>query len=234
MAIVMLAISLFIGLVAIKWYFIDKVHTKRLIISMLIVTTISGYTFYMDGEVARLNREAASMEATIKELKSESVDKQDEIRCLEELLSKKFSNAAPPRGSDDIYYDIDLPKELQYYTYLCCEYFDLDYKLFLSLMYVESRYDVNASNGGGKYVGLVQISADNIDYIEEVLGVDIDVYNPYDNILAGTFWLSRYAAKYPDDLCMQLQCYNMGEAGAKNNRSNTSYYSSIISYYLNI
>ena len=98
-------------------------------------------------------------------------------------------------------------------------------------MYVESRYDINANNGD-QYIGLVQMSVNNIEYIERELGTDIDIYNPYDNILAGTFWLSRYAAKYPDDVCMQLQCYNMGEAGAKEDINNTAYYNKILSYYL--
>ena len=115
MAIVILAISLFIGLVAIKWYFIDKVHTKRLIISMLIVTTISGYTFYMDGEVARLNREAASMEATIKELKSESVDKQDEIRCLKNEL--KNANTCMKRIKGSIKIDKHYKKSNTYHLF---------------------------------------------------------------------------------------------------------------------
>ena len=81
----------------------------------------------------------------------------------------------------------------------------------------------------------VDIDGNNINYtIEKELGIDIDIYNPYDNILAGTYWLSRYAAKYPDDVCMQLQCYNMGEANAKKNKNNTTYYNKILSYYLKI
>ena len=44
--------------------------------------------------------------------------------------------------------------------------------------------------------------------------------------------IQEYAAKYPDDVCMQLQCYNMGEAGAKEDINNTAYYNKILSYYL--
>lgn len=233
MQIIMFSVALLIGAFAIKWYVIDKVSILRLSVAMLLVMSIGFYVVSMENEVLQLRSDTAAQQEIIDELKAESVDKQDEIETLEALLKKNFNDAAPPRGNSDIYYDIKLSKELQFYTYQCCKYFGIDYKLFLSLMYVESSYNIDANNRG-KYIGLTQVSVDNVDYIEKVLGVDIDIYNPYDNILAGTFWLSRYVAKYPDDVCMQLQCYNMGETGAKNNRNNTTYYNKIISYYLNI
>lgn len=199
-------------------------NTKKVVATIIVAIALVICTTWVELEVDSLYNELEAQNAIVDEL-------QDEVGTLEVLLEKKFNDAAPPRVSSNIYYDIKLPKELQLYTYQCCNYFDIDYKIFLSLMYVESRYDINANNGD-QYIGLVQMSVDNIEYIERELGTDIDIYNPYDNILAGTFWLSRYAAKYPDDVCMQLQCYNMGEAGAKEDINNTAYYNKILSYYL--
>lgn len=200
-----------------------KVCYKKLCIALLCVAALCSIV---------INGYASLLSQDVKVLKAELVDSKNEVSIVSALLGATFNDAAPPRGVDGIYYDIALPKELQLYTYQCCNYFGIDYEIFLSLMYVESRYDINANNSD-KYVGLVQMSVANVEYIEKALSLDIDIYNPYDNILAGTYWLSIYSTKYPDDLCMQLQCYNMGEAGAKNNKNDTTYYNKILSYYLN-
>ena len=232
-SIAMLTVSLMMWSFIVPQYILKERSLKRVIIAVLIPIVIIAGTICLEKEAVSLRDELAAQQTVTEGLQTELVDKQDEIKTLEALLEKKFNDAAPPRGNSDIYYDIKLPKELQLYAYQCCEYFNLDYKLFISLMYVESGYDIDAGKDS-QYVGLVQMSVDNIGYIEKELGIDIDIYNPYDNILAGTYWLSRYAAKYPDDVCMQLQCYNMGEANAKKNKNNTTYYNKILSYYLKI
>lgn len=203
------------------------IFTIAFIVYLIVTVTL------LRNDIDNKQLEIVKLETQVTDLKEEIVDKSDEITTLESMLAKKFSDAAPPRGNSGIYHDIKLPKALQLYTWQCCEYFGIDYKVFLSLMYVESGYDIDAGKDS-QYVGLVQMSVDNVDYIEKQLGCNIDLYNPYDNILAGAYWLSRYAEKYPDDLCMQLQCYNMGEANAKKNKNNTTYYNKILSYYLKI
>lgn len=229
---VLIAVIMIASFILVILVMLHATSFKGACIFMLLILSISGSAGFVVGDALQLRSDLAAEQEKVSALQNESVDKQDEIDTLEATLEKKFSNAALPRGNSNIYYDIALPKELQLYTYQCCSYFGVDYKLFISLMYTESRYDINAINGG-KYIGLVQMSVDNVEYIERQLGVDIDIYNPYDNILAGVYWLSRYVAKYPNDVCMQLQCYNMGEAGAKKNKNNTTYYNNILSYYLN-
>lgn len=232
-SIAMLTVSLMMWSFIVPQYILKERSIKRVLIAVLLPIIVTAGTICLEEEAVSLRDELAAQQTIVEELHAEIVDKQDEIKTLEALLEKKFNDAAPPRGNSDIYYDIKLPKALQLYTWQCCEYFGIDYKVFLSLMYVESGYDIDAGKDS-QYVGLVQMSVDNIGYIEKELGIDIDIYNPYDNILAGTYWLSRYAAKYPDDVCMQLQCYNMGEANAKKNKNNTTYYNKILSYYLKI
>ena len=178
----------------------------------------------LEAQVQDLETKASWQEETI-------VDKNEEVALLETLLEQKFSDAALPEAKTSIYKDIDLPKELQLYTWQCCQYFGIDYKLFLSLMYIESSYDPTAGFDTG-YVGLCQVSTANTEYIEKELGRDIDLQDPYDNILAGVYWLSRYAAKYPGDTAMQLRCYNMGEYAAKKNMTENTYIDKILSYYL--
>lgn len=89
-------------------------------------------------------------------------------------------------------YNISLPQEYQQYAYNLCGKYGIDYSLFLSIMYVESTFNPNASNGG-MYLGLCQVAAAHLPNLSSTLGIS-DLYDPYDNMTAGAYLLSYYTS----------------------------------------
>lgn len=87
-------------------------------------------------------------------------------------------------------YNINLSADLQRYTYNMCKRYGVNYETFLALMYTESGYNSNAISSTNDY-GICQINKSNHKYLRNVLGVT-DFLNPYDNIKAGVYWISRY------------------------------------------
>ena len=65
-----------------------------------------------------------------------------------------------------------------------------DLSLFIAIMFVESRFQPNASNGG-LYIGLCQVAATHLPNLSSKLGIS-DLYDPYDNMTAGAYLLSYY------------------------------------------
>jgi hypothetical protein len=120
-----------------------------------------------------------------------------------------------------VQYNISLPVEYQKYAYNICNKYGVDYPLFLALMYVESGYNTNASNGG-MYVGLCQIGMSNYSNLNSKLGIT-NLYDPYDNMTAGAYMLSTYmgiasnrTSDYQTQMVYALNSYNMGENGYYN------------------
>ena len=148
-SIAMLAVSLMMWYFIVLQYILKERSLKRVLIAVLLPIIVTAGTICLEEEAVSLRDELAAQQTIVEELHAEIVDKQDEIKTLEALLEKKFNAAAPPRGNSNIYHDIKLPKALQLYTWQCCEYFGIDYKVFLSLMYVESGYDIDAGNEMG-------------------------------------------------------------------------------------
>lgn len=175
---------------------------------------------------------ARSISADNIELKRIIREQKERIVDLETRVYTTSSDTALPAAKDCTYYDIELPKELQLYTWQCCQHFGVDYKLFISLMWQESRFKVD-SFSSSDYIRYVQMDPNNVQDISDNLGRPIDIHNEYDNILAGVYWFSRFVEKYPDDIYMQLKCYSIGEYGASI-YENEEYYNNILSYYLNI
>lgn len=89
-----------------------------------------------------------------------------------------------------ISYNIDFPAEYQHYAYNLCQRYGIDYSLFIAIMFVESRFQPNASNGG-MYIGLCQVAASHLPNLSSKLGIS-DLYDPYDNMTAGAYLLSYY------------------------------------------
>lgn len=119
-------------------------------------------------------------------------------------------------------YNIGLPEEYQKYAYNICGRYGIDYPLFLSMMYHESRYNPNAIGGGYAY-GLCQIGISNYANLNAKLGIT-DLLDPYDNMTAGAYMLSTYIGiaqtKVSDPqtvIVYALNSYNMGENGYYNN-----------------
>lgn len=127
------------------------------------------------------------------------------------------------------WYDIKLNADLQRYTYNMCKRYGVPYEVMLALMYVESGYNVNSISPTNDY-GICQVNMCNYDYLNRNLGIT-DLLNVYDNIKAGTYWLSRYFkswGQYDTGELLErnaLNAYNFGDAGYRQylNNGGTAY-----------
>lgn len=121
------------------------------------------------------------------------------------------------------YYDIPLSIELQDYIYQALTEYELPetyHELILKMMYVESRYKVDAENGS--CIGLLQVSTIHEEKLNDI-GVT-DLKDPFQNIRAGVFMLKECCnfadnlkEDYPDApyVNLILLAYNNGNSGAK-------------------
>lgn len=100
------------------------------------------------------------------------------------------SITATPVGAGFVSYNVALPVEQQQYAYKLCEKYGIDYPLFLSIMYHESRY-VPTANNNNTYIGLCQVWNAHLNNLGPTLGIT-DLYDPYDNMTAGAYLLSYY------------------------------------------
>lgn len=117
-------------------------------------------------------------------------------------------------------YNIKLPEEQQVYAYNISKKYGIQYELFLAVMYKESGFNPNAFGGGNSY-GLCQIHISNHSNLRNVLGVS-DFFNPYDNMTAGAYLLSKYFGTARTQVSgdsvevYALNAYNMGEGAYYN------------------
>jgi len=128
------------------------------------------------------------------------------------------------------YYDgIDLPKDLQYHTYLTAKRYNVDYEDVLAIMYVESKFDVHAvnrgnSNGTTDY-GLMQI---NDVHLSSRNLTPEDIMCPYKNIEVAIEILANNASRVGHGERLYL-AYNMGVRGSRN-VSHTRYSREVLSF----
>ena len=112
-------------------------------------------------------------------------------------------------------YNIALPIEQQQYAYNISKRYGIQYELFLAVMYKESGFNPNAIGGGNSY-GLCQIHISNHSMLRSRLGIS-SFTNPYDNMTAGAYLLSKYFATARsvvsgnDVEVYALNSYHMGE-----------------------
>ncbi len=111
-------------------------------------------------------------------------------------------------------YDIDLSEELQNYTFEQCQKVNLDPKLVLAVMKVESNFKSDLISRTNDY-GLMQINKVNHGWLKKKLGVT-DFLDPKQSIDCGIYMLKELFDKYSDDHKV-LMAYNFGEGGMKRN-----------------
>ena len=87
-------------------------------------------------------------------------------------------------------YNINFAQEYKQYAYNICKKYGIDYSLFISIIYCESRFNPNANNSG-LYLGLCQVAATHLPNLSQTLGIS-DLFDPYDNMTAGAYLLSYY------------------------------------------
>lgn len=147
----------------------------------------------------------------------EAVNSVIEVGTSLNLSTSRSSGVTIPNVDDGFrVYSIALSQDMQQYTYAMCEKYGVQYELLLAVMYVESRYNVNAVGGGNSY-GLCQIHYSNTANLQRAIGLT-DLLDPYDNIEAGAYMLNMYLnagrKRSSDTYFIEhygLNCYNMGE-----------------------
>lgn len=110
------------------------------------------------------------------------------------------------------------------YVYMISEWYtNINPELVKSIIYEESRYKPEVSNGS--HVGLMQVSTVWHSKRAERLGVT-NLYDPYGNILVGIDYLSELLDSIDNNIPLSLMIYNMG-----NQTANRLYYRGIVSSY---
>lgn len=117
--------------------------------------------------------------------------------------------------SIELYYipEIPLDKELQKYTYDLCLEKNIDYELVLAVMWRESRFEFDATGynaNGTQDSGIMQINDINKEWIAKELDIT-DLYDPYQNILAGITMLADFINTYGEH--DGLMSYGAGAVG---------------------
>lgn len=118
--------------------------------------------------------------------------------------------------------DISLDAELQEYIYNQCQEFNFDYDLILGLAWKESTFRPDVVSRTND-IGLLQINKNNQKWVNQMAGRALDLFDPYDNIVAGLLILDNYRQQWLDKGIAQnkivqytLNSYNMGVAGYRN------------------
>lgn len=115
-------------------------------------------------------------------------------------------------------------EEINDYVYMICEWYpNVNPELVKSIIYEESRYKPEVSNGS--HVGLMQISTVWHSKRAEKLGVT-NLYDPYGNILVGIDYLNELLDSTDNNVPLSLMIYNMGSQTA-----NRLYSRGIVSSY---
>lgn len=166
-------------------------------------------------------------ELVAKTVISETVDKEPVDQIIEvgtKVTTVSRGNAKRVKASDLKVdsgfkkYNIKLSSDLQKYAYNMCKKYGIPYTTFLAMMKVESGYRTNAKSSTG--YGLCQINPSNLSYLRSKIGTT-DLFDPYQNIEAGAYWLSRYYKSWKGSASGEtlelhaLNSYNWGEGNYK-------------------
>ena len=103
--------------------------------------------------------------------------------------------------------------DLRMYIETLCAEQDLPPELVYAMIERESSWNADALNAAGDCFGLMQISKVNLGWLGEAYGID-NLYDPYQNVLAGISMIGEYAAVW-GDYHKALMCYNCGCGGAQ-------------------
>ncbi|MBR5227748.1 MAG: transglycosylase SLT domain-containing protein [Clostridia bacterium] len=178
-----------------------------------------------DKEIARNIIE----EVVLKEVENQVIEVGTSVSTVSRSSINRVTAKDFAVDSGFVLYNIKLSADLQRYAYNMCKKYNIPYETFLAVMYVESGFNNNSISSTNDY-GICQINMCNYNYLNRNLGIT-DLLNPYDNIKAGAFWLSRYYkswSKYNSGELLErnaLNSYNFGEAGYRQyiNQGGTAY-----------
>jgi len=170
------------------------------------------YTVQYDGE--KQVAKTIISETVTKEAVNKVVEVGTKVTTVSRGSTTRISAAALKVDGGFVKYNIKLSEDLQKYAYNMCKKYGVPYTIFLALMKVESGFRTNAKSSTG--YGLCQINPSNLSYLKKKIGTT-DLFDPYQNIKAGAYWLSRYYKSWKDEASGEklalhaLNSYNWGE-----------------------
>jgi len=116
--------------------------------------------------------------------------------------------------------------------------YDLDYRLVLAIIKVESNFRFNVTSRAGAK-GLMQIKPSLAKFISRTVGIEYktpkDLHEPDNNIKLGTYHISKLMEDF-DNVHAALHAYNVGEKNAqrrirKENEPNTPFTRRVLREY---
>lgn len=190
-----------------------KEKTKKEIKAWLFIVSLNvivmGACLYDMTKVPVVQNEAVESEEDVIHWKTEdTIEEQEEVTIEPNELEVTIDYVGVR------FFNVPLSKELQYYTFMECDGYDIAPAIVLAIMDAESDYDVNALSKYGD-IGIMQISPIWQRERMERLGCN-DLYDPYQNIKVGIDYLAWLKDINPD-ICWVLMAYNEGPDDATEN-----------------
>ncbi len=113
--------------------------------------------------------------------------------------------------SNDVFvpYDVPLTVDQQKLVEKIGKRFGVDEELIFAVMYVETRYNVNAVGKNKQYLGIMQISKSNFNNLNRRLGIT-DLMDFEQNVISGTYFLDVYLTRLNGDKHKSLIYYHGG------------------------
>lgn len=117
---------------------------------------------------------------------------------------------------DDFAYieEIPLGEEWQRFVWDICYEADVSVSLVYGVIKQESGFIPDAVSYDGHDFGLMQIRDSNHEWLNSLVGEDLDYKDEYENVKAGVRLLSDLCDTYNGDEVKVLMAYNMGPTGA--------------------
>lgn len=134
--------------------------------------------------------------------------------------------------------DVPLSKDIQKFLYDRCNMHGLDYDMMLGLIKAESTFNPKNISRTNDY-GLMQVNRNNNKWLNGLAGRKLNMLDPKDNIIAGTFEIASYRNRLAKEGLKgdyldrgMLLSYNRGMTGWKRigRKTHIAYDNKIIKY----
>lgn len=107
-----------------------------------------------------------------------------------------------------LYYDVPLEKDIQEHIFHLCAEYEIDPKIVIAMIAVESNYDAGAVSEDFSSVGLMQIQ-EKWHRGRMTRLKCYNLYSPYMNVTVGIDYLAELKV-LNSDICFMLSAYNGG------------------------
>lgn len=171
-----------------------------------------------DEEIIESNKSKVLSKKEVEEFLNYVPVEEDINAVTEEDIQKDLDTYYEEQGYK--FLDILLPQTLQAFTQEQCNDYDVSYELVLALMESESSFKADIGSekvlggeeGGPRYYGYMQLSADNCEKAANTYA--LDPHTPEGNIEMAVLMLSGYLEKYDNDWEKAIMAYKGGEGYA--------------------